>query len=102
VVFVFVVGDIAMLVTGVTDGAMVVFVFVVDDMPMRVTGVTDGIMVVFLFVVGDVLMLLTGVTDGAIADVPNLVNGGAMAVAEPEQQPCVVNLMLCSQIHELL
>jgi hypothetical protein len=31
-------------------------------------------------VVGDVVMLLTGVTGGAIADVPKLVNDGAMVV----------------------
>jgi hypothetical protein len=50
-----------MLVTGVTDGAMVVFVFVVGDVPMLVTGVTDGVMVVLVFVNGDVLMLCIGV-----------------------------------------
>jgi hypothetical protein len=37
-------------------------------------------MVVFAFVVGGVVMLLTGVTGGAIADMPKLVNGGAMMV----------------------
>jgi hypothetical protein len=32
-VFVFVVDDVEMLVTGLNDGAMVVFIFVVDDVP---------------------------------------------------------------------
>jgi hypothetical protein len=34
VVFVFVVGDVVMLVTGVNGGAMVVATFVIDDVPM--------------------------------------------------------------------
>jgi ABC-type spermidine/putrescine transport system permease subunit I len=69
--------DVVILVTGANDGAMVVFIFMVGDVPMLVTGVTNGAMVVFVFVVGDVVVLLTG---GAIADVPKLVNGGAMVV----------------------
>jgi hypothetical protein len=66
-----------MLVTGVTGGVLVVFICMVGDMVMLVTGVTGGVMVVFVFVVDDMVMLLTG---GAIADVPKLVNGGAMVV----------------------
>jgi hypothetical protein len=41
---------------------MVVFIFVVGDVPMLVTGVTGGVMVPFVFVVGDVVIVLTGVT----------------------------------------
>jgi hypothetical protein len=56
------------------------FVFVVGDVVMLVTGVTGGAMVVFVFVVGDVVMFSTGVTGGAVANVPKLVNGDAMVV----------------------
>jgi hypothetical protein len=45
---------------------MVVLIFVVDDVSMFVTGVTDGIMMLFVFVVGDVVMVLTGVTGSAM------------------------------------
>ncbi|KAK1678993.1 hypothetical protein QYE76_039841 [Lolium multiflorum] len=60
VMFVFVVGDVVMLVigvTGVTGGDMVVFGFVIGDMMMLVTGMNDGVMVVFVFVVGNAVML---------------------------------------------
>jgi hypothetical protein len=53
------VDDMAMLVTGVSDGAMVVFIFVVGDVPMLLTGVTDDVMVLFIFVIGDVVTVLT-------------------------------------------
>jgi hypothetical protein len=43
VMFVFVIGDVAMLVTGVTGGVMVVFSFVDGDMAMLLTGVFDDI-----------------------------------------------------------
>jgi hypothetical protein len=46
-----------MLMTGVNDSAMVVFIFLVDDMPMLVTG---GVMAIFIFVVGDMVMLVMG------------------------------------------
>jgi hypothetical protein len=46
-----------MLVNGVTGGGMVVFVFVVGDVMMLMTG---GAMVVTCFVVGNVLMFVMG------------------------------------------
>jgi hypothetical protein len=57
VVFVFVVGEVVMLVIGVNDGAMVVFIFMVGDVSMLVTAVIDSVMVLFIFVVGDVVMI---------------------------------------------
>jgi hypothetical protein len=77
VVFVFVDGEMVLLVTGVTDGVMVVFVLVVGDVPMRATGVTDGGLRLRGRRRGDAF---AGVTDGAIADVPKLMKGGAMVV----------------------
>ncbi|KAK1695571.1 hypothetical protein QYE76_012268 [Lolium multiflorum] len=67
VIFVFVVGDVVMLATGVTgmvvtDGLMVVFDDVVNDMVMLATSVTDDVMVVFGYVIGDNMVIL--VTDG--------------------------------------
>jgi hypothetical protein len=47
-----------MLVTGVTDIVMVLFVFVVGDMVMVLTGVTGGAMVVSSFVIADVPKLV--------------------------------------------
>jgi hypothetical protein len=38
---------------------MVVFIFVVGDVPMLLTGVTDDVMVLFIFVIGDVVTVLT-------------------------------------------
>jgi hypothetical protein len=61
-VFVDVVSNVPMLVTGVTDNVMVVFIFVVSDVLMLVTGMTGSVMVLFVFVVGDVVMVFTGVT----------------------------------------
>jgi hypothetical protein len=54
---------------------MLVFSFVVGDVVMLVTGVTNGVMVV-----GDVVMLLTCVIGGAMINVPKLVNGGGAMV----------------------
>jgi hypothetical protein len=60
---------------------MVVFIFVVGDVCLLVTGMTNGVMVVFVFIVGDVVMLLSGgamvVSAFVIADMLKLVNGGA-------------------------
>ncbi|KAK1649255.1 hypothetical protein QYE76_067060 [Lolium multiflorum] len=64
---------------------MVVFVFVVGNMVMLVNDVTGDVMVVFVFVVIDVVMLVTSVammvSGFVIADVTKLVNGGAMMVS---------------------
>ncbi|KAK1679482.1 hypothetical protein QYE76_040330 [Lolium multiflorum] len=87
VMFVFVVGNVPIVVTGVTSGVLVVFVYVVGDMVMLVTGVNRGVLVVFVFVVGDVPMLVTGVTGGVmvvfvfvVGDVPMLVTSGVLVV----------------------
>jgi hypothetical protein len=52
--------DMVILVTNVNIGVMVVFISVVDDVVMLVTGVMGGAMVVACFMVGDMLMLVMG------------------------------------------
>jgi hypothetical protein len=49
VVFSFVVGNMVILMTGVTGGVIVVFSVVADDMVMLMIGVNGGVMVVFSF-----------------------------------------------------
>jgi hypothetical protein len=75
VVFVFVVGDNVMLVTGVTGCAMVILNFVVNNMVMLVTDVSDVVIAVCVFMVSDVVMLVMLVAGFVVDDILILVMG---------------------------